>query len=109
MLSPEEVRQHIPLTEKYIYLDNAATTPTPKPVLNSMMDYYVNCCANIERGAYSLASHATEQYDKARQDAARLLNTDVSQFIFTRNLTQASNMVATVWNILLSTEVHMED
>ena len=61
-LSPEDVRRHIPLTEKYIYLDNAATTPTPKPVLDAMMEYYVNYCANIERGSYNIASEATNKY-----------------------------------------------
>jgi cysteine desulfurase / selenocysteine lyase len=94
-LSPEDVRRHIPLTEKYVYLDNAATTPTPKPVLDSMMEYYTDYCANIERGAYSIASQATAKYDEARKKASELLlKADASEFIFTRNLTQAANMVA---------------
>jgi cysteine desulfurase/selenocysteine lyase len=94
-LSPEDVRRHIPLTEKYIYLDNAATTPTPKPVLDSMMEYYTEYCANIERGAYSIASQATVKYDEARKKTAELLlKANSSEFIFTRNLTQGANMVA---------------
>jgi cysteine desulfurase / selenocysteine lyase len=94
-LSPEDVRLHIPLTKKYIYLDNAATTPTPKPVLDSMMEYYTDYCANIERAAYSIASQATVKYDEARKKSAELLlKADASEFIFTRNLTQAANMVA---------------
>ena len=94
-LSPADVRRHIPLTEKYIYLDNAATTPTPKPVLDAMMEYYVNYCANIERGSYNIASEATNKYDDARKIAAKLLlNADAAEFIFTRNFTQAANIVA---------------
>jgi selenocysteine lyase/cysteine desulfurase len=58
-----------------------------------MMEYYVDYCANIERGAYSIASHATEKYDTARKNAANLLlKAETSEFIFTRNLTQGANM-----------------
>ena len=94
-LSPEDVRQHLPLTKEYIYLDNAATSLTPLPVLNEMIKYYTDCCANVERGAYSIASYATEKYDNARAKTAELLlNVDPANFVFTRNFTQGANMVA---------------
>ena len=48
-LTPEQVREHIPLTAKYIYLDNCATTPVPKPVVDAMLEYFYEYCANVER------------------------------------------------------------
>ncbi len=60
-----------------------------------MMEYYVEYCANIERGAYAIASQATAKYDDAREKTAKLLlGVDASELIFTRNFTQASNIVA---------------
>lgn len=94
-LTVDQVRADIPLTEKYIYLDNAATTPVPLPVIKKMHEYLTEYCANIERGAYSIANRVTEEWDKARADIARLLlNCDPASMIFTRNLTQATNIVA---------------
>ena len=94
-LTPEDVREHIPLTKKYIYVDNCATTPVPRPVLDAMLEYFLDYCANVERGAYSIASLANERWDAARERAARLLlNCDPDEFIFTRNFTEGACMVA---------------
>ncbi|MEM2109090.1 MAG: cysteine desulfurase [Candidatus Odinarchaeota archaeon] len=94
-LSVDEVRADIPLTKKYIYFDNAATTPVPLPVIKKMEEYLIEYCVNIERGAYSIANRVTEEWDRAREDVARiLLNCDAKYLIFTRNLTQATNIVA---------------
>lgn len=94
-LKPEDVREHIPLTKKYIYLDNCATTPVPKPVLDSMLEYFIEYCANVERGAYSIASIANEKWDLARAKVARLLlNCSAEEFIFARNFTEAACMLA---------------
>ncbi len=95
MLSPEEVREDIPFLKKYVYFDNGATTPVPRPVQEAMLGYFNDYLANIERGAYSVAHHADEMYEKARENAARLLlNASPEEFIFTRNLTQGANIVA---------------
>ena len=89
-LTPEEVRSHIPLTSRYIYLDNCATTPVPKPVVEAMLEYFYDYCANVERGAYSIASLADEKWDLARAKVARLLlNCEAEELIFTRNTTEA--------------------
>ena len=94
-LTPEDVRKHIPLTKRYIYVDNCATTPVPRPVLDAMLEYFLDYCANVERGAYSIASLANEKWDAARERAARLLlNCDPDEFIFTRNFTEGACMVA---------------
>ncbi|RLI07894.1 cysteine desulfurase [Candidatus Bathyarchaeota archaeon] len=94
-LTPEQVREHIPLTAKYIYLDNCATTPVPKPVVEAMLEYFYDYCANVERGAYSIASLANEKWDLARARAAELLlRCEPGEFIFTRNTTEAICMFA---------------
>ncbi|WEU40920.1 MAG: cysteine desulfurase [Candidatus Odinarchaeum yellowstonii] len=94
-LTVEQVRADIPLTKDYIYFDNAATTPVPVPVIRKMEEYLREYCANIERGAYSIANRVTEEWDQARSDVARiLLKCDPKNLIFTRNLTQATNIVA---------------
>ncbi len=94
-LSVDQVRADIPLTKEYIYFDNAATTPVPLPVIRKMEEYLREYCANIERGAYSIANRVTEEWDKARNDVARLLlKCDPKNLIFTRNLTQATNIIA---------------
>jgi len=88
-LTPEQVRADIPLTAKYIYLDNCATTPVPKPVVDAMLEYFYEYCANVERGAYSIASLANERWDLARAKVAKLLlRCDPDELIFTRNTTE---------------------
>ena len=94
-LSPERVREDIPLTKKYVYLDNCATTPVPRPVVEAMLEYFYDYCANVERGAYSIASLANEKWDRARAKAARLLlNCEPDEFIFTRNFTEGACILA---------------
>jgi len=89
------MRRDLPITQKYIYLDNAATTPVPSPVVDTMIEYFEEYCANIERGAYSIAAKASEVTEDARREVAtRLLHCDLEEFIFTRNQTQAANFVA---------------
>ncbi|MCD6461749.1 MAG: cysteine desulfurase [Thermoplasmata archaeon] len=94
-LTPEQVREHIPFLEKYVYLDNGATTPVPLPVQEAMSAYYNEYLANVERGAYSVAHEAHERFERARENAAKLLlGCEPGEFVFTRNLTHASNIVA---------------
>ncbi len=94
-LTPEQVRAHIPIMQKYIYLDNAATTPVPIPVLEAVKEYVYEYPANIERGAYSIAALASDKVDEARENISKLLlNCNPHEFIFTRNETQGGNFVA---------------
>ncbi len=106
-LTPEEVREQIPIMQKYIYLDNAATTPVPIPVLEAVKEYCYEYPANIERGAYSIAALASDKVDVARKNIAKLLlNCKSTEFIFTRNETQAGNFVAYgLLNPLLNREI----
>jgi cysteine desulfurase/selenocysteine lyase len=94
-MQPDDMRRDLPITQQYIYLDNAATTPVPSPIIDMMIEYFEEYCANIERGAYSIAAKASDVCDSARIEiATKLLHCDVEEFIFTRNQTQAANFVA---------------
>jgi cysteine desulfurase/selenocysteine lyase len=94
-MQPEDMRRDLPITQQYIYLDNGATTPVPSPIIDEVIEYFEEYCANIERGAYSIAAKASDICDKARERIAKdLLHCDVEEFIFTRNQTQAVNHVA---------------
>jgi len=95
MKTVEEVRNDIPLTKKCIYADNGATTPVPVPVINVMNEYFLEYCTNVERGTYSIAQHASQKWNEARRNVSKiLLNCLPEEFIFTKNLTEAANMVA---------------
>ena len=94
-LTPEDVREQIPIMQKYIYVDNAATTPVPIPVLEAVKEYCYEYPANIERGAYSIAALASDKVDEARWAISKmLLKCKPTEFIFTRNETQGTNFVA---------------
>lgn len=94
-ISPEDLRNQIPFLNEYIYLDSNATTPVPQPVIDSMVEYFKFYGCNIERGSYSLSNIASEKWNESRAKIANLLlHCSPEELIFTRNLTQASNMVA---------------
>ncbi len=94
-LSVEAVREHIPFINDCIYVDNGSTTPVPIPVIEAMNEYFLKYCTNVGRGGYDLAVEATKNFDLAREYASKLLlNCKMEELIFTRNLTQTSNIVA---------------
>ena len=77
------------------YLDNAATTQKPQPVLDTLSRYYAAENANIHRGVYQLSQNATEAYEGARGKVAAFLNAaEPAEIIFTRNATEGINLVA---------------
>ncbi|HEY7618819.1 MAG TPA: SufS family cysteine desulfurase [Solirubrobacteraceae bacterium] len=83
--------------EGLVYLDSGATSQTPRAVLDAMDDYYSHHRASVHRGVYPLAAEATELFEGARDRIARWLNWDVAGTIFTRNVTEALNLVAYAW------------
>ncbi len=89
-----DIRADIPLLADIIYLDAASTTPTPEPVVNAMNDYFHNFNANIGRGAYKMAVKSTNKFEKAREKIAKFINAAQSEVIFTKNTTEAINLVA---------------
>ncbi|HEX3014143.1 MAG TPA: cysteine desulfurase, partial [Methanobacterium sp.] len=88
------IRADIPLLNEIIYLDAASTTPTPEPVVNAMCDYFHNFNANIGRGAYKTAVKSTMKFENTRERIAKFINCSRNEVIFTKNTTEAINLVA---------------
>src|SRR5215469_1687614 len=81
-----------------VYLDNAASAQKPKAVLERMMQAYTAEYANVHRGLHYLANAATEAYEGARAKVAQFLNARrTEEIVFTRNVTEAINLVAYSW------------
>jgi cysteine desulfurase/selenocysteine lyase len=79
------------------YLDSAATSQTPQPVIDAMTSYYTESRASIHRGVYPLAVEATDLYEGARQRIAEWLGSTPEETIFAANATAAINLVAYSW------------
>jgi cysteine desulfurase/selenocysteine lyase len=78
-----------------VYLDNAASAQKPKAVLDRLQKAYTEQYANVHRGLHYLANEATEAYEAARETVQRFLNAErKEEIIFTRNATEAINLVA---------------
>lgn len=79
------------------YLDSAATSQKPESVIQAIDRHYRESNANIHRSVYALAVKATEAYEGARERAAEFVGWDTSTTIFTKNATEAINLVAYAW------------
>lgn len=89
-----EVRPGVPL----VYLDSTATSQKPEAVIAAMDDFYRRSNANIHRGVHALAEEATAMYESAREKVAKFINAPAAkQVIFTRNTSEAINLVAYTW------------
>ena len=98
------IRRDFPILERMvhgkplIYLDNAATSHKPTAVLNALDDYYRRYNSNIHRGIHLLSEEATAAYEGARETVARFLSAPAPEtLVFTRNTTEAINLVAQGW------------
>lgn len=81
-----------------VYLDNAATSQKPISVLKALQDYYESYNSNVHRGIHYLSAKATEKYEQAREKIAAFINAEESrEIVFTRNATEAINLVAYTW------------
>jgi cysteine desulfurase / selenocysteine lyase len=80
-----------------VYLDSAATAQTPEPVLAEMDRIYRESNANIHRGVYALSQESTAAFEGARGTVADWLGASVEETIFTKNVTEAINLVAYSW------------
>jgi cysteine desulfurase/selenocysteine lyase len=97
----EKVRADFPILSKQvygkplIYLDNAASAQKPKQVLDRMIYAYEHEYANVHRGLHYLANAATEAFEHARETVRAFINAaSTDEIIFTRNATEAMNLVA---------------
>jgi cysteine desulfurase / selenocysteine lyase len=78
-----------------IYLDNAATTQKPQPVIDAVIHFYTQECANIHRGVHFLSERATESYEESRAKLRRFINAASDQeIVFVRGATEGINLVA---------------
>jgi cysteine desulfurase/selenocysteine lyase len=85
-----------------VYFDNAATSQTPKQVIDVIVDYYTRYNANIHRGVHTLSQEATDAYEKAREILRAHLNAkEASEIIFTSGTTHSINLVANGFHALL--------
>jgi cysteine desulfurase / selenocysteine lyase len=80
-----------------VYLDSAATSQKPASVIETIDDYYRAHNANIHRGVYTLAQEATNLFEAARARVAEFNGWETAATIFTRNATEAINLVAYAW------------
>ena len=104
MRSLLEARSDFPILKRVIhghplvFLDNAATTQKPQPVLNALLEFLTHSNANIHRGVYQLSEDASDAYEKARQAVAGFAGVKDSQrVVFTRGTTESINLVAQSW------------
>ena len=85
-----------------VYLDNAATSQTPLPVIDAIGDYYKHTNANIHRGVHALSQEATDQFEAARQKIQQHFNAKLAhEIILTSGTTHAINLVANGFASLL--------
>jgi cysteine desulfurase/selenocysteine lyase len=83
---------------RIVYLDSAATSQKPESVLATLDEYYRTINANVHRGVYKIAEEATNRMEAARGSVRRFINApSVDEVIFTRNATEACNLVAYSW------------
>jgi cysteine desulfurase/selenocysteine lyase len=83
--------------EGLVYLDTAATSQTVRPAIEAMDRYYETYRASIHRGVYPLAAEATDAYEGARDKVAAFVGSTPGETVFTRNVTEAINLVAYSW------------
>jgi cysteine desulfurase/selenocysteine lyase len=83
--------------KRLVYLDSASSSQKPQSVLDAMDRVYRESYANVHRGVYTIAEEATSAYEGARAKVARLLGGDTSEVVFTKNVTEAINLVAYSW------------
>ncbi len=83
-----------------VYLDNAASSQKPTRVIETLAAYYREINANVHRGVHTLSEEATRRYEAARARVARFLNArSDAEIIWTRNTTEAINLVAYSWGL----------
>ena len=97
----EEIRKDFPILKRKIngyplvYFDNAATSQTPRQVIDAIVDYYSNYNSNIHRGVHTLSQEATDKYETARKKIQTHFNAGKPhEIIFTSGTTHGINLVA---------------
>jgi len=89
-----EIKTDFPILKDIIYMDSASTSLTPEPVLNAVLKYYREYNANVGRGVHRLSQVASQKYKDAHRKVADFISSNEEEVIFTKNTTEAINMVA---------------
>ena len=88
----------LPSERPVAFLDSASSSQKPEAVITALADYYRTTNANVHRGVYQLSEQATFEFERARGRVALFINaTNHREVIFTRNTTEAINLVAQAW------------
>lgn len=100
-LDAEAVRGDFPILSRtvrdgrpLVYLDSGATSQKPRQVLDAEREFYERHNAAVHRGAHQLAEEATDAYEAARSTIASFVGADPGEVVFTKNATEAVNLVA---------------
>lgn len=108
MFDVKKIRKDFPILNRevngkpLVYLDNAATSQTPKQVIDIIVDYYQNYNANIHRGVHALSQEATDKYEEARITIQKHFNAAKPyEIIFTSGTTHSINIVANGFSSLI--------
>jgi cysteine desulfurase / selenocysteine lyase len=119
MFDSTTIRKDFPVLDRQVhgrplvYLDSAATSQKPRSVIDAVSAVYEECNANVHRGVHALAEESTERFESARGKLARFVGADPRGLVFTRNATEAFNLIAYSYarlrlgegDILLSTQM----
>ena len=105
----QAVRADFPILDRkvygkpLIYLDNTATSQTPRAVVDAVSDMYYQHKANVHRGVHCLSQEATDAMETSRERVRRFINaSSIEEIVFTRGATEAINLVASSYGSLLS-------
>jgi cysteine desulfurase / selenocysteine lyase len=104
-LDVDSIRRDFPILSREIhgrplvYLDSAASSQKPLAVIEAVRHYYATSHANIHRGVYVLSEEATLAYEQAHEKVARFINAEFEEVVFTKNTTEALNLVAYAWGL----------
>ena len=106
-LDVERVREDFPILDRevngeaLVYLDNAATTQTPDPVVDAIADYYRRYNSNVHRGIHTLSQEASVAYEDAHDRLAEFVGAEGGreEMVFTKNTTESENLVAFAWGL----------
>jgi cysteine desulfurase/selenocysteine lyase len=107
-LDVERIREDFPILsrevgdgQRVVYLDNAATSQTPRQVIDAVSDYYGGYNANVHRGIHHLSQEASIAYEEAHDRLAEFVGASGGreEMIFTKNTTESINLVAYAWGL----------
>lgn len=108
-LNIQEIRADYPILSRevgdkpLVYLDNAATSQTPRQVVEGIEAMYYHTKANVHRGVHTLSQEATDLVEASREKVREFINaSSIEEVIFTRGTTEAINLVASSFGSLLS-------